>query len=328
MTIHDVAKAAGVSVATVSKVVNARYGVAPSTAEHVMEVVTALGYETSLIASSLRRQHTNVIGILVAEFEPFSTEILKGIAAATRGTPYQLLAYSGSPAQVLTGWERRSLSRLGGTLIDGAVIVTPTEVITDASIPIVAVDPHAGPTGPSTVDSDNIGGARAAAQHLIELGHTRIAHVRGRTDLISATLREQGFREALAHAGIALHPDDIRDGGYQADETTAAAHALLSRPDRPTAIFAANDLSAIRIIEIAHERGIRVPQDLSVIGFDDIPEAAKCDPPLTTISQPLQQMGAEAVQLLLKSLAGDTEVTHLHLPATLVARGSTGQAPR
>ena len=323
MTIIDVARLAGVSVSTVSKVINDRYGVAPETYDKVMDIVSDLGYESSLVASSLRRNSTNVIGILVPEFEPFSTELLKGISSAVEGTGYELLAYSGNLEHNQVGWERRSLSRLAGTLIDGAVIVAPTASVTDATIPVVAVDPHTGKTGPSTVEADNVGGARAATRHLIELGHRRIAHIRGRTDLVSAQLREQGYREALEAAGIPFDPELVRVGGYRAAETTDAARELLSRSDRPTAVFAANDLSAIRVLEIDRELGLRVPQDLSVVGFDNVPEAANAVPALTTVAQPLHQMGAEAVRLLLGLLAGGTTEDHLLLPASLVVRAST-----
>jgi LacI family transcriptional regulator len=304
-------------------VINDRYGVAPETYDKVMDIVSDLGYESSLVASSLRRNSTNVIGILVPEFEPFSTELLKGISSAVEGTGYELLAYSGNLEHNQVGWERRSLSRLAGTLIDGAVIVAPTASVTDATIPVVAVDPHTGKTGPSTVEADNVGGARAATQHLIELGHRRIAHIRGRTDLVSAQLREQGYREALVAAGIPFDPELVRVGGYRAAETTDAARELLSRSDRPTAVFAANDLSAIRVLEIARDLGLRVPEDLSVVGFDNVPEAANAVPALTTVAQPLHQMGAEAVRLLLGLLAGGTTEDHLLLPASLVVRAST-----
>src|SRR5690554_5739450 len=156
VTIHDVADAAGVSVATVSKVINARYGVAKSTSQRVQAVIEQLGYESSLVARSMRSHKTHVLGILVAEFEPFSTEILKGAAAALRDTDYELLAYTGARRSGGEGWERRYLSRLSGTLIDGALIVTPTVVDANAGVPVVAIDPHEGPLGPPTVDSDNL----------------------------------------------------------------------------------------------------------------------------------------------------------------------------
>jgi LacI family transcriptional regulator len=171
-----------------------------------------------------------------------------------------------------------------------------------------------------------VGGARAATQHLIDLGHRRIGHVRGRADLVSARQREQGYREALEAAGIDFDPALVRVGGYRASETTDAARELLGLRDRPTAVFAANDLSAIRVMEVAAELGLRVPDDLSVVGFDNVPEAANSIPPLTTVAQPLQQMGAQAVRLLLTLLDGDGKEEHLRFPASLVVRGST--APR
>lgn len=323
VTIVDVARVAGVSVSTVSKVINDRYGVSPETYDKVMDVVGQLGYESSLVASSLRRRSTNVIGVLVPEFEPFSAELLKGISSAAEGTGYELLAYSGNLEHNQVGWERRSLSRLAGTLIDGAVIVAPTATVTDATIPVVAVDPHTGRTGPSTIEADNVGGARAATQHLIDLGHRRIAHVRGREDLVSASLSEQGYREALEAAGLPFEAELVRVGGYRAAETTDAARELLTLPERPTAIFSANDLSAIRVVEVAKELGLRVPEDVSVVGFDNVPEAANAVPPMTTVAQPLHQMGAEAVRILLGLLAGETREEHLRLPATLVVRAST-----
>lgn len=328
VTISDVARAAGVSVPTVSKVVNGRYGVAPTTSKRVMDVVTALGYETSLVAASLRRRRTNVIGILVAEFESFSSELLKGISAAARGTGYELLAYSSlAGPDSGTGWERRSLSRLAGTLIDGAIIVTPTVLITTTSIPVIAIDPHTGPDGPSTIDSDNVGGARVASQHLIDLGHRRIAHIRGRSDLASAQLREAGYRESLEASGIPFDPELVRDGGYQTALTAAAVRELLTRSDRPTAVFAANDMSALGVIEVAHELGLRVPEDLSVIGFDDIPEAASSMPPLTTMAQPLRDLGAQALRMLIELLDGHDVPGHVQLPARLVIRASTAPPP-
>ncbi|WP_456283595.1 LacI family DNA-binding transcriptional regulator [Microbacterium sp. JZ101] len=331
-TIHDVARVAGVSVSTVSKVINGRYGVSAKTSAHVLRVVTELGYESSLIAASLRRGRTHVIGVLVAEFEPFALSLLEGISEALQGTGYDLLSYAGSLSGPTEGqhegWERRSLSRLGGTLIDGAIIVTPTVEAPSASVPVVAIDPHTGPAGATTVDSDNLEGAIAATRHLIELGHRRIAHVRGRRDLESARLREEGYRTALAEAGIAFDPALVVDGGYRSEESTPAAEQLLSLADPPTAVFAANDLSAIRTIEIARARGISVPDDLSVVGFDDIPAAASHEPPLTTIRQPLREMGAAAVRILLGKLDGgdDASDAHVRMPAQLVIRASTAPA--
>nr|WP_170027359.1 LacI family DNA-binding transcriptional regulator [Planctomonas sp. JC2975] len=329
VTITDVARAAGVSVATVSKVINERYGVAPATIEKVTRVVEELGYESSLVASSLRRHRTNVIGILVAGFEPYSVELLKGVSAAAHDTQYELLAYSGPLTDVApSGWERRSLSRLAGTLIDGAIVVTPTETLPSTSIPVVAIDPHAGRGGPATVDSDNRKGARTATEYLIELGHRRIAHIQGRGDLESSRLRELGYRDALKNAGIPFDEALLAKGEYRQSDAEDAARTLLALPDPPTAIFAANDLSALGVLHVAEELGLQVPRDLSVMGYDDIPDAASSSPPLTTIAQPLARMGAEALQMLTKLLAGKDAARHRHLQARLVVRGTTAASPQ
>lgn len=323
-TITDVAGRAGVSVATVSKVLNGRYGVAVSTAAHVNAVIAQLGYEPSLVARSLRSHRTNVIGVLVAEFEPFSAELLKGVSKAVGGSGYELLAYSGGGgADGNVGWERRYLSRLSGTLIDGAILVTPTVVDHDYRIPVVAVDPHTGPSDLPTVDSDNLSGAMAATEHLIRLGHRRIGFLGGREDLESARMRAEGYRRSMSAAGIPLDAGLMRIGGYREEMADLPARELLTMAEPPTAIFAANDLSAIRTMEVARSLGLRIPEDLSVIGFDNVPESALTSPPLTTISQPIQRMGFEAMKLLIDLIDG-TEVSdpHRQLPTELVERGS------
>lgn len=329
VTITDVARDAGVSVATVSKVVNGRYGVAASTAARVREVIDQLGYSSSLVARSLRSTQTGVIGILVADFEPFSAEVLKGLSAAAAGSGYELLAWSGySGHELREGWERRSLNQLAGTLIDGAVVVTPTVVDADAGIPVVAVDPHTGPQGLPMIDSDNFHGALTATEHLLGLGHTRIAFLAGRPGLQSAEERERGYREALGNAGITFDPELIRVGGYRQETAEGAARELLTLPEPPTAIFAANDITAIRTMQVAAELGLRVPEDLSVVGFDNVPESALAEPPLTTIEQPLQEMGADAFRLLLALLRGQAETdTHIRLPTRFIERRSTQPPP-
>ncbi|MGC5167189.1 LacI family DNA-binding transcriptional regulator [Luteimicrobium sp. DT211] len=318
----DVAREAGVSVATVSKVVNGRYGVAQETLDRVQGVIERLGYEASLGAQSLRSRRTHVLGILVAEFEPFSAELLKGASDAITGTGYELLAYSGGSRGADVGWERRYLSRLSGTLIDGAVIVTPTVVDTNHGVPVVAVDPHTGPSGLPTIDSDNYAGAVAATRYLLDLGHSRIGFLAGRGDLESSRLREAGFRQAMADAGLEVDPSLVRVGSYIRDAAAGPARDLLSRPDRPTAIFASNDLSALATMEVARELGVRVPDDVSIIGFDNVPESALATPPLTTISQPLHQMGAEALRLLVDLIDGVERDVHVRLPTALVERAT------
>jgi LacI family transcriptional regulator len=330
VTIREVAARAGVSVATVSKVLNARHGVARSTAAQVRAAIEELGYESSLVARSLRNHRTNVIGILVWAIEPFSAELLKGAARALRGTGYELVVYStGGEAGSRTGWERRYLSRLLGTLIDGAVLVTPTVSTGEIGSPVVAVDPHTGQDGSWTVQTDNARGARAAVEYLLGLGHRRIGYLgRPPRDLESSGQREAGYRGALQAAGIAFDPDLVRNAGYEENESADAARALLTRPQRPTAVFAANDVTAIATMETALALGMRIPDDVSVIGFDNVPESALVEPGLTTIEQPLQLMGQRAVEMLLDLLADrEPAQQRLKLPTRLVVRGSCAAPP-
>jgi LacI family transcriptional regulator len=325
VTMREVATEAGVSVSTVSKVINGRYGVASETFQHVTDVITRLGYEVSLVARSLRNHQTNVIGVLVADFEPFSTEVLNGAADAIRDTGFELVAYSaGGHIDEHVGWERRYLSRLMGTLVDGAVLVTPT--VTDVSYdgPIVAVDPHTGQSSLPTVVADNLQGARLAVEHLLGLGHTRIGMITGRPDLVSARLREQGYREALAAAGVPIDEALFRHGAFEPEPARDAARELLSLPEPPTAIFAANDLSALVTLEVATELNLDVPGQLSVVGFDNIPESVLAHPPLTTVEQPIRQMGKDAMAMLISLIAGkELKETHVTLDTTLVVRRST-----
>ncbi len=325
ITIGDVAAEAGVSIATVSRVVNGRYGVAEGTTARVQAVIDQLGYESSLVARSLRSRRTNVVGIVVSDIEPFSAELLKGAALALHETGYELIVYSGGGhVGDDVGWERRYLSRVSGTLTDGNILVTPTVVDVPAGHPVVAVDPHAGASGLPTVDSHNLQGAVTATRHLVELGHRRIGFLAGRPDLESARLREQGYRRALDEAGIDFDPDLVLVGGYRPETAEEPAHRLLDRPDRPSAVFAANDLSAIQTMEVARRLGLSVPEDLSLVGFDNIPESALTDPPLTTIDQSIQQMGFEAVRLLIELIADPArEPVHLTLPTELVVRQSS-----
>ncbi|WP_062299008.1 LacI family DNA-binding transcriptional regulator [Demequina maris] len=316
----DVARMAGVSVATVSKVVNGRYGVSKDTIAKVQRVIDELGYAGNLSAAALRGQRTNVLGILVAGFEPFSAELMKGAWTGAEGSGYELLAHSGGHGH---GWERRSLARLAGTLVDGAILVTPTVLNTETGVPVVAIDPHYGPSSLPTVDSDNYGGARAATDHLLGLGHRRIGFLGGRRDLDSGRRREDGFRDAMAAAGVDVDEDLAVETSYEPELAAAAAESMFSLPQPPTAIFAANDTTALAVMDVAADMGIAVPHELSIVGFDDIPEAAGAAVPLTTVRQPLQAMGAEAMEMLLLLVRGERCEQHVRMDTTLIVRGST-----
>jgi LacI family transcriptional regulator, galactose operon repressor len=324
VTIGDVAAEAGVSIATVSKVINDRWGVSQDTSARVRAVIDELGYESSLAARSMRSARTKVIGVVVTDVEPFSAELLKGAARALHGTGYELVVFSGcGRGDNQLGWERRYLSRVNGTLTDGTILVTPTTVEVTQGAPVVVADHNAGASSLPSVDSDNLAGAMTATRHLLELGHRRIGFLAGRPDLESARLRERGYRRALQEAGIEVDPDLIKVGGYEPESAEGPAREMLQLTDRPTAVFAANDVSAIQTIIVARSLGLSVPEDLSVVGFDNVPESALCDPPLTTIDQSIQQMGYDAVGLLLRLIEGTpVATTQITLPTRLVVRGS------
>lgn len=316
----DVAAKAGVSIATVSKVVNGRYGVARETVDTVQRVIDEMGYAGNLSAAGLRAHKTNVLGILVADFEPFSAELLKGAARAAKGSGYELLSHSGGDEY---GWERRSLARLGGTLIDGAVILTPTVLDAATTVPVVAVDPHFGPNTLPTIDAENFEGAKLATEHLISLGHTRIAYLGGRKELDSAMLREAGFRNAMAEAGLKVDPELVREGRYWPEIAAEGTRDLLSLAEPPTAIFAANDITALSAMEVAAQMGLSVPEDLSIVGFDDIPEAGLSKPALTTVRQPIKAMGEEAMRMLLDLINDVERPTHVRMETELIVRASS-----
>lgn len=335
VTIGDVARRARVSTATVSRVVNGGQGVAAATVARVQQVVTDLGYESSLIARSLRSTRTSVIGILVPDIGPFTAEVMKGAFQATVGTGYELIVYtSGRPLGERAGWERRLLTRTAGTLTDGTILVTPADDYVPPGHPVVVVDAIVGHTTVPFVASQNRQGAADATAHLIGLGHRRIAFVGVRPDLESVRLREAGFRDAMREAGLAVDPDLVAHADDTPAHTRAAVQRLLDHRQPPTAILAANDVTALVAVSAARERGVRVPDDLSVVGFDNTPDAALADPPLTTVDQSLQHLGRTAVRLLLDQIADDggnrrrRETAQVYVPTSLVVRASSAPPRR
>lgn len=327
VTIADVAREAGVSIATVSKVVNQRHGIAVATKQRVQSVIDDMGYVSNFGARSLRLQSTGVIGVLIPSFEPYSTEVLKGVSNRTTGSGYDVMAWSAdrTASSGAMAWEHRLLARLAGSLIDGAIIVAPSSSpVAPGSFPVVAVDASTEANSFPNAHAADFGGATQAVQHLIDLGHRRIGYIGGRLGLTSTHERERGFRTTLHEAGLSADPALMGHGNYATAETIESAHHILSRPDRPTAIFAANDLSAIGVLEAAHQLGLSVPEDLSIVGFDNVPEGLSAQPSLTTIDPNLNQLGATALNMLLELISsGSIRERHRRLPTQLVVRGST-----
>ncbi|WP_433441236.1 LacI family DNA-binding transcriptional regulator [Nonomuraea sp. CA-141351] len=324
----DVARLAGVSTATVSRVVNGRYGVSASTIAQVRSAIEHLGYESSLVATSLRRSRTNVLGLVSHSFQSYTAEVLKGVMEALTQSGFDLIIYANSDlyGTYSEGWERRHLARLSGTLTDGCIVITPSGDVR-SNTPVVAIDPARDSTVPS-VTADNLAGGTTVVEHLLALGHRRIAFIAGRSNLEAAWLREEGYRRALAAAGVPVDPTLIARGDFNPESAVPLARALMDREDRPTAIFAASDGMALKALEVAKELGLSVPGDLSLAGFDNIPESALGDPGLTTVDQSMYRLGFEAARMLRSLVNGNWEGPHqIVLPIRLVVRGSTA-APR
>jgi LacI family transcriptional regulator, galactose operon repressor len=326
VTIQDVARAASVSVSTVSRVLNDKDDVAPETYQRVRGIIADLGYTSSLAARSMRSRRTGVIGLIMPELEdPFCIQVMKGINHAIVALDYDLIAYtSGSiKKQSKAAREQHYVSLLNGSITDGVIIVTPAATSFSTAAPAVAVDPNNEcPDCPSVI-STNHAGVLAAMEYLIGLGHRRIGFIGGRPDLQSASRRLQGYLDALAQAGIPSDPDLIEAGDFSTETGRLCAQRLLSLPEPPTAILAANDQSAIGAMEAARQAGLRIPEDLSLVGFDNIPQAAYVNPGLTTVDQFIVKMGYIATEILVGLIQGKPLDDNLYtIPTQLVVRDS------
>jgi LacI family transcriptional regulator len=326
ITIRDVAKEAGVSVSTVSRVLNDKDDVAPETYKKVQGVIQEMGYTSSLAARSMRSHRTNVIGLIVPDVaDSFSIQVMKGVNQAIFELGYDLIIYTSGSIKKRSAAERERhfVSLLNGSITDGVIIVTPAATSFSTAAPVITIDPNNECPECPTVIATNHAGAMAAIEYLIGLGHCRIGFISGRPDLQSAQRRLQGYQDALHQAGIPLDPELIAAGDFSLETGRLCARKLLSLSDRPTAIFAANDQSAIGTIEAAYEMGLRVPDDLSVVGFDNIPEAAYVNPALTTVDQFIGKMGYVATETLIGLIQGKPLDGDLYtMPTQLVARDS------
>lgn len=324
VTMSDVARLAGVSTATVSRVVNGRYGVSAETIAQVRSAIEQLGYESSLVAASLRRSRTDVLGLVTHNFQSYTAEVLKGVMDELSQSGFDLIIYANSDlfGRYSEGWEQRHLARLSGTLTDGCIVVTPSREVR-SSTPVVVIDPARNSKTPS-VTADNLAGATSVVEHLLGLGHRRIGFIAGRSSMEAAWSREEGYRAALAGAGVPVDPELIARGDFTPESSEPLARALLDRTDRPTAIFAASDAMALKVMEVARELGLGVPGDLSVAGFDNIPESALAEPGLTTVDQSMYRIGCEAARMLKALVRGEWEgPDQTVVPTRLVVRGST-----
>jgi DNA-binding LacI/PurR family transcriptional regulator len=327
VTLRDVARAAGVSPATVSHALQGNGTVSEETAARVREVATEIGYRPHRIAANLRRQRTYTIGVLIPTLaNPFLSELVEALYSECLARGYTVLCGT-THYQAVT--EAHYIDHFLGHPCDGIIVAGPPdslEEIIRAGVPAVLVDCHM-PTDfvrVPVVEVEDMHGMYSAVAHLQRLGHRRIGLVYGPLD----QLRQEGYRRALADAGEAYDTELVADAGELHFENAAAVceRMLRDRPDL-TAVAATTDVLAFGVIRAARRTGRRVPEDLAVVGFDDIPLAAAVNPPLTTIAQPVGEIVSHAVELLLEQIAS-RDITldrrRVVLKAQLVVRESCG----
>ena len=333
LTLAEVAAAAGVSVPTVSKVINQRPDVAPGTRERVQRVLTERGYVVNRAGRSLRQGRSGQIDVVSQDLDSYyAFQILRGIQDALQATDVRaVLASTHDHRQREQQW----IQRLSDGSTDGAILILADRTsmhlqeLRRRAIPFVVVD-QAGELGPDdlSVSATNWSGARAAAAYLLSLGHRRIAALLGPSTFPSTRARLGGFRAALSDAGMSLEPGLIRYGDWQAGQAEIETEALLALPDPPTAIFGGNDEQCLGVYRALHKHGWEVPAAMSVVGFDDLPYASLITPALTTVRQPLLEMGRVATNMLLRLIAGEqVDSIRVELATPLMVRESCA-APR
>jgi LacI family transcriptional regulator len=338
ITIRDVAGKAGVSVTTVSRVLNGRTDVAEETIEKVQTIVRELGYASSLAARGMRSHRTNLIGLILHDVaSSYSQEIMRGVNRIIAKLDTDLIIYTsgGLDRENVAQHERYYVGLLNGSITDGAIMVTPTATQFTTHAPLVIIDPNNETPDYPAIIATNQEGALTAMNYLTGLGHRRIGHIAGEMKLISANQRLQGYKDGLAAAGIPFDEDLIETGDFTTETAVICARNLLSLPDRPTAIFAANDMSAMGVYQAAKEAGLRIPEDLSVVGFDNLRDLSLMTPALTTVDQFVEEMGTIATEMITNLVKGESlpinparEGNLYKFPTQLVIRDSCTSVSR
>jgi LacI family transcriptional regulator len=327
VTIVDVAREAGVSYTTVSRVLNDKGNVKPETRERVLTAMTRLGYVVDQRARSLAGGRSQVIGLLVHDVgTSYIGEIIRGIDAELASAQYDLLLYTTHRRKTKESAHVITLTR---GMADGLLLVLPRdpgaylEILRQLRFPHALVDHQGGDEEAPAVAAANWRGAYKATEYLIELKHRRIGFITGAMDQICAQDRLAGYKTALTDHGIAFDPELVYEGDFFQPQGYAGASVLLELPHPPTAIFASNDVSAFGVMEAVRDHRLRIPDDVSVLGFDDIPQAAHVHPPLTTVRQPLEEMGRTATRMLLEHIKDPLRLPErVELPTELVLRQS------
>ncbi|PBC78877.1 LacI family transcriptional regulator [Streptomyces sp. TLI_235] len=328
VTLAQVAEEAGVSVSTVSKVLNGRQDVSRPTRLKVERLLEIHGYQRTPKSA----WEAPLVEIVFPELDNlWAMELIRGVEnVAKEHEASVVLTESGTRHAPDPSWIEGVLRRrpLGVVLVFSSLPLEVKQQLRSRAIPFVIIDP-AGDPEPDvpSVGSANWAGGLAATRHLIECGHRRIAIITGPEDMLCSLARLDGFRSAMGMAGLEIPAGYVSFGDFHVEGGRRRATELLARPDRPTAIFAGSDLQALGVLEAARVHGLKVPDDLSVVGYDDVPIAQWTSPALTTVHQPLRQMAEEAAQMLIRMRAEGGSPARLELATSLVVRKSTAPPP-
>jgi DNA-binding LacI/PurR family transcriptional regulator len=331
-TIQDVAKYADVSVATVSHVINNTHYVSPELKQRVLEAVEALNYRPNKLARALNRRDIPLLALIVPDIRnPYWSSFARSFQDVTDQHNYSVIVCSSDGHYDREIRFLRSLSGWISGLILHPYNVTQEDVnqIIGDSIPMVILGDFTNsenqPSNWDWVASNNLESAQLAVEHLIDLGHRDIAFIQGPVGTPTSVRRLRGYQSALELAGIPIKEEWLAPGDYTQSGGFTAMKAMLSKADPPTAVFCANDLSALGALEAAKQSGYRVPQDISIVGFDDIDEAALASPPLTTIRLLPRHVGNVAAEALLERLQGRVEPKRTLIEGSLIIRQSTAE---
>lgn len=338
VTIHDVAKKAGVSFKTVSRVLNNEANVSAETQDKVRKAISALQYSPSIAARVLAGSRSFLVGLLYDTPSSYYTHSVQmGALERCREAGFHLVLEKCSSEA--SDAAARILLSIRHTRLDGVILTPPLsdnqavrESLVEQKIPHVLISPPKVEPGVSCVTMDDRRAAFDMTQYLISLGHRRIGFIKGLSRHGAAMLRLLGYEDALRSGGIKLEEDLVKDGNFRFQSGADAAEELLRRKERPTAIFASNDEMGAGVVATAHRLGISIPRELSVVGFDDVPYASITWPALTTVHQPIAEMGAAAAGLLIagiQSRKGDPDgpAPSISFQHEMKIRGSTGPAP-
>ena len=330
-TLAEIAKVAGVSRMTASRALNNQPGVSAETREDILRIADEMDYSANPFAQKLSTGRTRIIGVIAELHAPFTSDIVLGISAAAKRAGYEALVYSLPDRDSAAP---SSVASLLQQIAAGVIAILPyessyLEVVAAGSLPIVTIDTlYDDPPFPS-VDGDSYQGGRMAMRHLAELGHRRVGFITGDNRLRSARERLAAYQDATAQFDLDRDAELIAEGNFLQKSGFDAAKRLMALENPPTAIFAANDVSALGAMLALREQGFAVPDDVSLVGFDDITLAQQTHPPLTTIRQPLRHMGRSATNLLLACIGGiDVPSNRITLPAELIVRGTTAKPSR